>query len=102
MKPFKTYITEKAVPDSEDIEMDLVRDVESANTQDLKELPGEAGEAKHNMLHSAIRKLISKMKSMHEAKDGDYEGAPKDAPMTDQELDAYHKEYTSRKKKLKK
>lgn len=92
----------KNVPDSEDIEMEEMERLEKANTEDLKEYPGEKGKRAHTMLHKTVQNVLNKMKSMHEAKDGDYEGAPEDKPMTDQELDAYHKEYTSRKKKLKK
>ena len=54
----------KSVPDSEDIETELVNKVESANTQDLKELPGKRGETAHNTLHRTINNMISKMRSM--------------------------------------
>jgi hypothetical protein len=99
MKPFKQYLSEKAVPDSEDIEMELVRKVEAANAKDLKELPGKSGETAHNKLHSVIGGMVKKMKAMHEAKDGDYTGAPPENPMTDEELEAYYKEWKARKGK---
>jgi hypothetical protein len=99
MKPFKQYLSEKAVPDSEDIEMELVHKVEAANTQDLKELPGKPGETAHNKLHSVIGGMIKKMKGMHEGKDGDYQDAPKETSPSDEELEAHYKEWKARKKK---
>lgn len=36
------------------------KELRAANTQDLKELPGAAGEAAHKRLHSVIGKLLKK------------------------------------------
>jgi hypothetical protein len=111
MKPFKQYIQESVcpncgspVPDSEDIEMELTKDVEAANSKDLKELPGDAGKTTHDKLHSVIGKFIKKMKQMHEnksCKDGDYSGAPSEQPMSDSELEAYYQDWMKTKKKTK-
>ena len=38
-------------------------------------------------------------RNLQETKDGDYAGAPKDQPMTDEELEAYHKWYHDKKKR---
>jgi hypothetical protein len=91
----------KSVPDSEDVEMSEVKKLEKADSEDLKEYPGAKGEAKHNALHAKLAQFLTKMKAMHEAKDGDYAGAPKEEPMSDEELEAYHKDYTKNKGKKK-
>jgi hypothetical protein len=101
IKTFLEYVN-KNVPDSEDIEMELVDELKSANDEDLKEYPGERGETAHKNLHSKIKSFINTMEKMHESKDGDYEGLPEEKPMSDKELDDYYKSYTKDKKKLKK
>lgn len=63
MKSFLEHIN-KNVPDSEDIETDLVNKLEDVNTEDLKEYPGKKGETVHNKLHNTIANIISKMRSM--------------------------------------
>lgn len=109
MKPFKQHLYESCgcqhseVPDSEDIEMKLVDNVADANTEDLRELPGEAGKRRHGKLHAAIQNLVTKMRGMHESKqdpkDGDYTDAPPLPPMSDSELEAYYQDWMKRKGK---
>jgi hypothetical protein len=65
MKSYIQYITEKHVPDSEDIEMSELKKVETANKQDLKEYPGKKGKKKHHGLHQALKSFVGKMKKMH-------------------------------------
>ena len=36
---------------------------------------------------------------LRETKDGDYEGIPPEAPITDEQLDAYYKDYIKNKEK---
>ena len=89
----------KSVPDSEDVEMSEVKKLEKADSEDLEEYPGAKGEAKHNALHAKLAQFLTKMKAMHEAKDGDYKGAPEEKPMSDDELEEYHKDYKKSKGK---
>jgi hypothetical protein len=108
MKSFNQHLNEDCgcshskVPDSEDIEMDLVRDVKNAHEQDREELKGPEGERKHENLHKTIARFIQKMKAMHEGntpKDGEeHDERGPEEPMSDDELKQYYKDWKARKK----
>jgi hypothetical protein len=55
---------DKSVPDSEDIETELVNKLENINAEDLREYPGKKGEGIHKKLHNTISGIVSKMRSM--------------------------------------
>jgi hypothetical protein len=64
MKPFKQYLNEKAVPDSEDVETSEINKLESASTADKAEYPGAKGKHAHHKLHQTLDAFIKKMRSM--------------------------------------
>ena len=65
MKSYIEYISEKRVPDSEDIEMKEVEKIAAANKSDLQEYPGKKGKAKHHKLHQVLKGFVDKMRTLH-------------------------------------
>lgn len=65
MKSYIQYLSEKRVPDSEDLEISEVEKVAKANAEDLKEYPGKKGKAKHHKLHQVLKAFVGKMRNLH-------------------------------------
>jgi hypothetical protein len=64
MKPFKQYLHEKAVPDSEDIETSEVNKLNAASEADKAEYPDAKGERAHRVLHKTLDSFIQKMRKL--------------------------------------